>query len=180
MLEWLLGTSLWAWRSGEFAFARGWPLWLMFALLLLAALAIAATLVRWRQLGLWRSMVVGVLQLAFFATLLVMLWRPVLNVERIRERENVVAVLVDDSGSMEAAAQGELSRRAQVVAALDNGVLERIAASSELRLFSFSDRANAVEKTADIDGGAQQTRIGEALSSVLQMAASVPVASRPE
>lgn len=177
MLEWLLGTSLWAWRSGEFAFARGWPLWLMFALLLLAALAIAATLVRWRQLGLWRSMVVGALQLAFFATLLVMLWRPVLNVERIRERENVVAVLVDDSGSMEAAAQGELSRRAQVVAALDTGVLERIAASSELRLFSFSDRANAVEKTADIDGGAQQTRIGEALSSVLQMAASVPVAA---
>jgi uncharacterized membrane protein len=177
MLEWLLGTSRWAWRSGEFAFARGWPLWLLFALLLLAAVGITTTLLRRRQLGLWRWLVIGLLQLAFFATLLGMLWRPVLNVERIRERENVVAVLVDDSGSMEVATGGEASRRAQVIAALDKGVLERIAASSELRLFSFSDRASAVEKTADIDGGAQQTRIGEALSSVLQMAASVPVAA---
>jgi uncharacterized membrane protein len=177
MLEWLLGTSLWAWRSGEFAFARGWPLWLMAGLLLLAAAAIAVTLLQRRQLGPWRSLVIGVLQLAFFAVLLVMLWRPVLNVERIRERENVVAVLVDDSGSMEAAASGQPSRRAQVVAALDDGVLQRIGASSELRLFSFSDRASSVESTADITGGAQQTRIGDALSSVLQMAASVPVAA---
>lgn len=177
MLEWLLGASSWAWRSGEFAFARGWPLWVMFALLLLAAASIAATLLRRRQLGPWRSLAIGALQLAFFAVLLVMLWRPVLNVERIRERENVVAVLVDSSGSMEAAAPGQPSRRAQVVEALGSGVLERIGASSELRLFSFSDRATSVENLADIAPGAQQTRIGDALSAVLQMAAGVPVAA---
>ncbi len=28
MLEFLLGHSMWAYRSGEFAFARGWPMWL--------------------------------------------------------------------------------------------------------------------------------------------------------
>ncbi|MDR2215542.1 MAG: hypothetical protein LBE59_06855, partial [Nevskiaceae bacterium] len=115
--------------------------------------------------------------LAFLAVVLVMLWRPVLNVERIRERENVVAVLVDDSGSMENAAPGQPSRREQVVSALSNGVLDRIGDSSELRLFSFSDRATPVDKAADIGGGAPQTRIGDALTSVLQMAASVPVAA---
>ncbi|MDR2215040.1 MAG: hypothetical protein LBE59_04270, partial [Nevskiaceae bacterium] len=101
MLEWLLGASPFAWSEGEFAFARGWPLWWLVGLLALGGVAIIVTLVRHRALGWWRMLTLAVLQLAFLAVVLVMLWRPVLNVERIRERENVVAVLVDDSGSME-------------------------------------------------------------------------------
>ena len=177
MLDWLLGSSLWAWRSGEFAFARGWPMWLLYALLAVAAVLILASLWRNRLLGWPRALVLAALQLAFVAVLLVMLWRPVLNVERIRERENVVAVLVDDSGSMATADGGGVARRDQVTQALQQGVLERIAASSELRMFAFSDRAASVESLAEIRGGAPRTRIGDALESVLQMAASVPLAA---
>ena len=184
MIDWLLGSSLWAWRSGEFAFARGWPQWLFWVLLAAALCAVVASMVWQRrraplgQLGWWRTLVLGALQLAFFAIVLLALWRPVINVERIRDRENVVAVMVDDSGSMNTSDEpGEPLRRQLGTAALEDGVISRIAASSEVRLFGFSDRATSIEAFKELAGGAPQTRIGDSLQSVLQMASSVPLAA---
>ncbi|MEO8306431.1 MAG: hypothetical protein ABI616_00140 [Pseudomonadota bacterium] len=177
MWEFLLGHSLWAFRSGELAFARGWPLWVLFVLGALGLAGIVATMLRNRQLGALRMTVLGVLQFAFLALLLALLWRPVLNVERIRDRENVVALLVDDSGSTNARPDVKTAAlREQAVQALEAGVTKQLASSSELRLFSFSDRAASVESLAELKGGASATRIGEALESMTQMAASVPLA----
>ncbi len=177
MWELLLGQSLWAFRSGEIAFARGWPLWILLALGALGLAAIVLSLLRRRQLGPARMAVLGLLQFAFLALLLVLLWRPVLNVERIRDRENVVAVLVDDSGSTNTRPNATTpSLRQQAVQALQAGVTRQLAARSQLRLFSFSDRAASVESLAELKGGANATRIGAALESITQMAASVPLA----
>ena len=177
MLEFLLGHSIWALRSGEFAFARGWPLWLLWMGIGAGVAAIVFTLLR-RQLGLLRSIAIGALQSLFLALALVLLWRPVINVEQIRDRQNVVAVLVDDSSSMSLADEAnEPSRRARAVTALEDGVLKEIADRSDLKLFGFSDRAASVESLDELTGGAATTRIGEALTSVTQMAASLPVAA---
>jgi uncharacterized membrane protein len=177
MLEFLLGHSLWAFRNGELAFARGWPTWVLGLAILLGIAAIAYTLWRHRLEPL-RALAIGTLQAAFLALALILLWRPVLNVEQIRDRENVVAVVMDDSGSMNTsdAADGP-TRRAQAVAALDAGVLKEIGAHSELRLFGFSDRARPVDSLQELRGGAPATRVGEALETVTQMAASVPLAA---
>ena len=137
MWEFLLGHSLWAFRSGELAFARGWPLWVLVVLAALGLAAIALSMLRNRQLGVVRMSLLGLLQFAFLALLLVLLWRPVLNVERIRDRENVVALLVDDSGSTNTRPDAKTpSLREQAVQALQGGVTKQLAASSELRLFS--------------------------------------------
>jgi uncharacterized membrane protein len=177
MLEFLLGHSVWAFRSGELAFARGWPLWPLWLVLGLGLGGIAFTL--WRGRLEWpRALAVGALQAAFLALALLLLWRPVLNVEQIRDRENVVAVLVDDSGSMNSAdAANAPTRRDQAVTALQGGVLDGIAAHSQLRLFAFSDRAGTVESLQELPGGAASSRIGDALDTVVQMAASVPLAA---
>ena len=45
-MEFLLGHSIWAFRSGELAFARGWPMWLLVALAALGLVAIVFTLLR--------------------------------------------------------------------------------------------------------------------------------------
>jgi uncharacterized membrane protein len=178
MLEFLLGHSVWAFRSGELAFARGWPMWLFWVLLVAGVLAIAATLARRRELPWPRALGLGALQAAFLGLALLLLWRPVLNVEELKERENAVAVLVDDSGSMNSAEKpGSPTRREQAVAALSSGVLEAIAQRSDLRLFSFSDRALPVDSLQALAGGAPSTRIGDALDTVTQMAASLPVAA---
>jgi hypothetical protein len=177
MLEFLLGHSVWAFRNGELAFARGWPMWLLLACAGIGLVAIAATLWR-RQLSWPRALALGALQFGFLALALLLLWRPVLNVEEIKERENRVVVLVDDSGSMNTADEAdEPTRLAQAMAALDDGVLTEIGERSDLRLFAFSDRARPVDKLQDITGGAPSTRIGEALDTVTQMAASAPVAA---
>src|SRR5690606_19472997 len=126
MLEFLLGHSVWAFRSGELGFARGWPLWLLGLLLLAGIAAIAFTLLR-RQLSWPRALTIGFLQAAFLGLVLLLLWRPVLNVEEIKDRQNVVAVLVDDSGSMNTVETPDApTRRVQAVGALDDGVLEAI------------------------------------------------------
>jgi uncharacterized membrane protein len=178
MVDFLLGHSIWAFRNGEFAFARGWPLWLLLVLALLGLAVIVWSLLRGRHLGWVRAGVLATLQFAFLALMLVLLWRPVLNVERIRDRENVVAVLVDDSGSMNIAVDDATpTRRKQATDALQAGVLDQIAASSELRLFAFSDRAQSVEALGLLKGGAPVTRVGDALQTVMQMAASVPLAA---
>src|SRR5687767_7419229 len=169
MLEFLLGHSIWAFRSGELAFARGWPLWVLVLCMAIGLVAIAVTLLR-RQLSWLRALTLGALQFAFLALALLLLWRPVLNVEEIKDRQNVVAVLVDDSGSMNTSDEPDApTRRAQAVAALEDGVLEEIGARSDLRLFSFSDRALPVDRLQDLAGGAQSTRVGEALDTVTQM-----------
>ena len=123
-MDFLLGHSIWAFRSGELAFARGWPLWLLFGLAGAGLVAIIITLLRRSELNALQRVVIGLLQFAFLALALLLLWRPVLNVERIRDRENVVAVVVDDSGSMNAAHGKDGSWRDQAVRALnDSGAL---------------------------------------------------------
>ena len=82
----------------------------------------------------------------------------------IRDRQNVVAVLVDNSRSMDTAdavqGQGQPEPRSrQAMAALQGGVLSRIAASSDVRLFAFSDRADAIESLDGLSTGAPQEEI---------------------
>ncbi len=173
MFELLLGHSLEAFRAGELAFARGWPLWWLGTLLGVGLLLILATVWRQRQLGRVRRGLLVLLQLSFLALLLVLLWRPVLRVSHLRERENVVSVLVDASPSMLA---GDARRQAGV-AALTAGPLAALGRVAELRYFSFSDHAEPVEDLQQTAPGAARTRIGDSLRQVLQTAGSVPLAA---
>ena len=58
MMEFLLGASTWAFRRGERAFARGWPLWVLWALLLAGLVVISVTLAQrrigWARSSVWR------------------------------------------------------------------------------------------------------------------------------
>jgi uncharacterized membrane protein len=175
VFELLFTHPLWAYRTGTFAFANAWPLWLLIALISSGALLIAFTLWQRRTLGLRLLLPVGALQTALLALVLCLLWRPVLNVERVRDRENVLAVAIDASASM-AYGEGEQSRLQEVVAALQKGPLARLENTFEIRLFSFAQTASALETLEGMPPPGPQTRIGAALGQVLQSAGSVPLA----
>jgi uncharacterized membrane protein len=117
----------------------------------------------------------GLLQAAFIALLLCLLWRPVLNVERVRDRENVLAVALDASASM-ALGEGEQSRLQQAAKALQNGSLDSLERAFEVRLFSFADTARPISSLDAVPPPGAQTRIGDALMQVLQTAGSLPLA----
>jgi uncharacterized membrane protein len=177
MFELLFTHPLWAYRTGQFAFASAWPLWLLVASILLAVGVIIATLWQRRQLGLRLLLPVGILQSLLAAAILCLLWRPVLNVERVRDRENVLAVAIDASASM---AYGDTdpnrSRLQDVAAALQKGTLAKLEDTFEVRLFSFAQTTTPLESLDAIPAPGPQTRIGDSLVQVLQSAGSVPLA----
>jgi uncharacterized membrane protein len=178
MFQLLFTHPLWAYRTGVFAFASAWPLWVLVVSILVALTVIVATLVfmgRRRQLGLRLLVPVGILQSLLAAAILCLLWRPVLNVERVRDRENVLAVAIDASASM-AYGDGERSRLQDVAAALQNGTLAKLEDTFEVRLFSFAQTTTPLDSLESIPAPGPQTRIGDSLVQVLQSAGSIPLA----
>lgn len=175
MFELLFTHPLWAYRTGQFAFASAWPLWLLVVSILVAVVVIAATLWRRRQLG-WQLLVpVGVLQSLLAAAVLCLLWRPVLNVERVRDRENVLAVAIDASASM-AYGEADRSRLQEVAAALQKGTLAKLEDTFEVRLFGFAQTTTPLDTLDAMPAPGPQTRIGDSLVQVLQSAGSIPLA----
>lgn len=175
MFELLFTHPLWAYRTGTFAFASAWPLWLLMALALLAALLIAGSLWRRRDIGWPLLLPVGVLQSVLAALVLCLLWRPVLNVERVRDRENVLAVAIDASASM-AYGEADRSRLQEVAAALQKGTLAKLEDTFEVRLFSFAQTITPLDALNAMPAPGPQTRIGDSLVQVLQSAGSIPLA----
>ena len=175
MFEPLFTHPLWAYRTGQFAFASAWPLWLLALSILLAIALIAVTLWRRRQLG-WRLLLpVGILQGLLAAAVLCLLWHPVLNVERVRDRENVLAVAIDGSASM-AYGDADRSRVQDVAAALQGGTLAKLEDTFEVRLFSFAQTTTPLDSIDAIPAPGPQTRIGDSLVQMLQSAGSIPLA----
>lgn len=179
MFELLFTHPLWAYRTGTFAFASGWPLWVLFAAIATGGALIAASLLQRRQIGATRRLLIGVIQAALLALVLCLLWRPVLNVERLRDRENVLAVALDASASMAYADNAEAaaeSRLQQAVTALRGAALPALQKSFEVRLFSFAAGTASMPAIEAVPPPGPQTRIGDALLQLLQTAGSVPLA----
>lgn len=174
MFPLLFKYSPWAYRAGELAFASSWPVWVLVALIVAGAVLIAWSLLRQRHLSWGRRLVLGSLQSALLAVALVMLWRPVLLVERVKDRENVVAVVMDASASM-AHGEQERSRLQESVSALQSGPLDSLRKSFGVRLFSFAGQVESLQQLSDVPPPGPQTRIGDALYSVLQTGATTPL-----
>jgi len=170
----LFKYSPFAYSAGELSFASGWPLWILFALIAVGVVLFAVSLLRQRHLAWWRKLILGTLQALLLATVLVMLWRPVLLVERVRDRENIVAVVMDASASM-AHGEGEKSRLQESVAALRGGPLDALRKSFGVRLFSFAGPVQSLKQLEEIPPPGPQTRIGDALDTVLQTGGSTPL-----
>lgn len=175
MFELLFTHPLWAYKTGQFAFASARPLWLLAVSILVAIGLIAVTLWRRRQLGWQLLLPVGVLQSLLAAAVLCLLWHPVLNVERVRDRENVLAIAIDASASM-AYGDAEHSRLQDVAAALRKGTLAKLEDTFEVRLFGFAQATTPIDSLESMPAPGPQTRIGDSLVQVLQSAGSIPLA----
>src|SRR5580692_4619308 len=128
---------------GQFTLFGAWPKWTL-ALLILAAAAGLAWLIRARLARAapvmrgWRAWVVWGLQTLMAALLLVLLWQPAITVAELKPQQNIIAVLIDDSRSMAISEDG-VTRQAQAVTALQNGVLASLKRSFQVRLYRVDD-----------------------------------------
>ncbi|HYM34728.1 MAG TPA: vWA domain-containing protein, partial [Steroidobacteraceae bacterium] len=183
MFELLFAHPFWAYSAGKITLAGAWPRWVLFVAIAFVCIAIGVTLWRRRHLGTMRLIALGVLQATLATLILCLLWRPVLNVERVRDRQNVLAVVVDNSASMmqNDATEGKTERDAPsrlslAIQALKSGPLEQLQKTFELRFFAFDKTAAPIVNLDALPEAGNQSRIGDALRNVMQTAGSVPLA----
>jgi uncharacterized membrane protein len=155
----------------------GWlPVWALFLAILAGAAALGYFVWRKRHAtgSTMRSAVVWLLQTAFLALLLLMLWQPALSVATLKPQQNIVAVLVDDSKSMALADNGA-TRHDQTIKTLNSGLLDDLKKRFQVRLYRLGDNVARIEKTDQLNGSAPATRIADGLRQVAAESASLPV-----
>jgi uncharacterized membrane protein len=164
---------------GQFALLGAWPKWIL-VLLILAVAAGLAWLIRSRLARAapvmrgWRAWVVWGLQTLMAALLLVLLWQPAITVAELRPQQNIIAVLVDDSRSMAISEDG-VTRQAQAVKALQQGVLASLNRSFQVRLYRVDDVAARIDNLNNLQPNAPATRIGDSLKQLSEETSDLPI-----
>jgi uncharacterized membrane protein len=177
MFEFLFKYSATVFRKGEFVFLSGWPVWLLPVLFLLGGGALFWHLQRspkTSEVPVARRALVAVLQTLLLALLLFLLWHPAIRIATLRPQQNVVAVLVDGSRSMDLKESPD-SRLDKVRSTLNSGLLQQIQDRFQVRLYAFSAQPERVDNMAQLAAGGNATRLGESLAGVLRETSSLPL-----
>lgn len=179
MFEFLFKYPPTVFAKGSFVLLGQWPLWTL-ALFLIAAIA-GLGWVMWRRrrsvapsMRGPRTAAVWILQSLMVCVLLFLLWQPALSIATLRPQQNIVAVVIDDSKSMGTVEDGR-SRKDQVLATLNGGLLKSLKAKFQVRLYRLGDHVERIEKTDQLNASAPATHIGEGLKEVLADSATLPI-----
>jgi len=179
MFEFLFKYPRYMYSRGQFALLGAWPHWIL-ALLILAAAVGLAWLIRSRMTEAapvmrgWRVWVVWGLQTLLAALVLVLLWQPAITVAELKPQQNIIAVLVDDSRSM-AISENGVTRQAQAVKALQNGVLDSLNRTFQTRLYRVDDVPARIDSLKDLQPTAPSTRIGDSLKQLSEETSDLPI-----
>src|ERR1700689_4188554 len=154
MFEFFLKYPRSVYEHGQFALLGAWPKWVL-ALLIVAAAVALALLIRSRLakaspvMQSWRAWVIWGMQTLLAALVLVLLWQPAITVAELKPHQNIIAVLVDDSRSMGIKEDG-LTRQAQAVKVLRDGVLASLNRSFQTRLYRIDAAPARIESLNDL------------------------------
>ena len=146
------------------------------------ALAVAAVLT-YRRVGgqasaRARAVLLG-LRLALILLVVLCLFRPVLVVKTAVPQQNVLAVLLDDSRSMQVRDWQNRPRGAfaqEQFATPDRPLAKALSDKFLIRTFHFSSTASRLDAEGGLTFGGTQTRLGAALEAARQELAGLPVA----
>src|SRR5580700_7730788 len=179
MFEFLFKYPSTVFAKGSFVLLGQWPLWVLSALLIACAgglgwviwsrrTAIAPTMRGPRTAVVW------ILQSLLICLLLFLLWQPALSIATLRPQQNIVAVVIDDSKSMSTQEDGH-SRKDQVLATLNGGLLNSLKSKFQVRLYRLGDHLERIESADKLNASAPATHIGEGLKEVLADSATLPI-----
>ena len=150
----------------------------------IAALVMGAAILTYRSLGAHGRprdrVVLTALRMAALALVVFCLFRPTLVVKAAIPQQNVVAVLMDDSRSMQIGDWNNNQPRAeflrQELAAATSPLLKSLSERFLVRTFRFSTTSGRVNSVKDLTFAGSQTKIGTALDGVREELAGLPVA----
>ncbi|MBI4887522.1 MAG: hypothetical protein HY824_10540 [Acidobacteria bacterium] len=166
-------------QQGEFRFDIGTGALVAAAMAGAVMVAAAVTYRGVRARGRLRDRIVlTALRMAALALLLFCLFRPTLVVRAAVPQQNVVAVLLDDSRSMQipdwsGRPRGEFIT--QQFGAPGGALLTSLSDRFLVRVFRFSSTAGRLNSVNDLTFGGSQTRLGRALDGAREELAGLPV-----
>src|SRR5262245_34623744 len=164
------------------SFLPSWSLWLLVLTLLVITLAVYRSrfvVPAGSAVTLWGIALVS-LRSAFFGLLAVVLFRPVLHVSTVLPRENIAALLIDDSKSMAIQDVGPRGRMEVVKQALDpkrGTLLADVERRFQTRLFRFSRDIKQLSSLDELQPQGTGTSLEDSLESVLKEFGPAPLAS---
>ncbi len=177
MFEFLFHYPARLFQRGEFLWASGWSGWVL--LILCSAVAAGLGWFLWkrqsRNLRGTRWIALAALQALSLWVLLVMLWRPALRVTALKAQQNIVAVVVDDSRSMQLKDAGGEARIAAVKAQLSGGLLDNLRGRFQVRLSRAGASLERIQNLESVNGGQPVTRLGEAMRQMMDESSSLPI-----
>jgi len=166
--------------KGRLVLLSAWPPWLL-PVLIVAAAGGLALLFHWRlrhSKAKPRGLQVGAIwatQSAFLAFVLLLLWRPAVIVSELGSHQNIIAVVVDDSRSMDIADSDGKTREAAALAVLDGGVLAGLRQRFETRIYRLGREITPVASPDEIAPGEIATHIDRGLEQLAKKTEDLPV-----
>jgi uncharacterized membrane protein len=192
-MEWLFQYPRIVYERGTCVFLSGWPLWLLVLAMLAASLVLAWRLFwpqddpllprRIRELGVGarlrlnltpRALTVWALQSLFAALVLFLVWRPGLEVSALRSQQNMIAVLLDDSGSM-LESEGSETRLAIAKRVLADEILPGLRDRFAVKVYSVGGGIQPLENFPAANGGSPASHLGESLAQLARDTSNLPV-----
>ena len=150
-----------------------WPLWRLYVALGCIALLLFGVLFAYRKsYRAWQLMIIGTLQVMMAGVVLCVIWQPALVTEQLRAGENMVAVLLDVSESM---TYGDATLSRMQRARIADQELAELEQEFTMQRFVFGADAESVSSYDELPEPAGETRLGESLLQVLNLARSSPL-----
>ena len=116
-----------------------------------------------------------VAQTALAVLLLFLLWHPALSIATLKPQQNIVAVVVDDSGSMALADEGSSTRKDAALKVLNSSLVKDLQSKFQVRLYRMSVRLYRIDNLDKVTAMGTATHIGDSLKQVVEDAASLPI-----
>ena len=118
---------------------------------------------------------IWLLQFLLATLLLVLLWQPAMVVAELKPQQNIIAILMDDSHSMGIPESG-VTREAQAVKALQDGMLAALNKNFQTRLYRLDSHLTRVPDLKELgDTPAPATRIGDSLKQLTAETSDLPI-----
>lgn len=179
MFEFFFKYPLSVFSKGQFVLLGSWPRWVLLLGIVGAAAGLGAVLLLGRAhfikaLQGYRRMILWALDWALLAVLLLLLWQPAISVTALKQNQNIIAVLVDDSRSMSLKDTG-VSREQDAVQLLQNGLLKDLQSHYQVRLYRLGATAERIENLSQLTARQPATQIGQGLRQLANEAATLPI-----
>lgn len=168
-------------REGRFSFAYG-PHPLLTLLLVIAIPALVWVLYRHTTRPIspqWKTLLIG-LRSVILLLLLITLLRPMVTTWQVNPQETYLAVLIDDSQSMQIPdLAGGQSRLAAVTDALygNNGILDSLSDRYQVRTFSFNSELRRISAADELTAEGNASMLAPALRQVNEQLGGLPLSA---